>query len=95
MADLRITNIKRNRPVKIRVNGKEILAYRGETLLAALMASGYKFFRKSSLKEEPRGALCGMGVCYECLVTLNGLTGVRACMVEVEENMEIEIDDGA
>jgi sarcosine oxidase subunit alpha len=95
MADLRITNIERKRPVKIRVNGKEIAAYHGETLLAALMASGYKFFKKSSIMEEPRGALCGMGVCYECLVTLNGIPGVRACMEEVEENMEIELDDSA
>jgi NADH dehydrogenase/NADH:ubiquinone oxidoreductase subunit G len=42
---------------------------------------------------EGRGGLCGMGVCYECLVTINGSPGQRACMVEVQEGMEIEIDE--
>ncbi len=90
--DLRIGTIKRKEKVKLSVNGEEISAYKGETLLAALIAAGYKKLKKSPLKEEPRGALCGMGVCFECIVTVNGVPNIRSCMTEVENNMEIEID---
>jgi sarcosine oxidase subunit alpha len=90
--DLRIGTIKRKEKVKLSVNGQEISAYKGETLLAALIAAGYKKLKKSPLNEEPRGALCGMGVCFECIVTVNGVPNIRSCMTEVENNMEIEID---
>ncbi|MCP4157921.1 MAG: (2Fe-2S)-binding protein [bacterium] len=92
MDDLRIGNINRKEKVKLLVNGKEVTAYKGETLLAALMASGYKSLKKSPVNGEPRGALCGMGVCFECIVTVNGIPNTRSCMTEVENNMEITID---
>lgn len=93
MDDLRISTIKRKEKVTLSVNGKEIHAYKGETILAALMAAGYKTLKKSPLKQNPRGALCGMGVCFECIVTVNGIHNVRSCMTEVEDNMEIRIDE--
>ena len=80
--------------MRIWVNGRPVTAYKGETVFAALIASGYLTLRKSHRFKEGRGGLCGMGVCYECLVTINGSPGQRACMVEVEEGMEIGIDDG-
>jgi sarcosine oxidase subunit alpha len=92
MEDLRINTINRTEKVKIFVNGKEVVAYRGETVLSALLASGYRVLRKSR-SGETRCALCGMGVCFECLVSVNGCGGQRSCMVEVEENMEISIDE--
>ncbi len=92
MDDLRIGNINRKEKVKLLVNGKEVTAFKGETLLAALMASGYKSLKKSPVNGEPRGALCGMGVCFECIVTVNGIPNTRSCMTEVENNMEITID---
>jgi aerobic-type carbon monoxide dehydrogenase small subunit (CoxS/CutS family) len=58
-----------------------------------LIASDYLTFRKSRRFMEGRSGLCGMGVCYECLVTIDGAPGQRACMVEVQEGMEIEIDE--
>ena len=93
MEDLRIGTIKRKEKVKLLVNGKEIPAYKGETILAALMASGYKKLKRSPLKKESRGALCGMGVCFECMVTVNGIPNIRSCMTEVENNMEIGTDE--
>ena len=65
----------------------------GETLLAALIAAGYKSLKKSPLRDESRGALCGMGVCFECMVTVNGVPNIRSCMTEVEDNMKVEIND--
>ena len=93
MDDLRIGSIKRKEMVTFLVNGKKVQAYRGETLLAALLAAGYKRLKKSPVNHDPRGALCGMGVCFECIVTVNGIPNTRSCMIEVENNMEIEIDE--
>lgn len=89
MQDLRIPSIARGPRIKILVNGRELVAYRGETVLAALTAAGLKTLRKSHAAGEPRGALCGMGVCYECLVSINGRPNQRACMTEVDDLMEI------
>jgi sarcosine oxidase subunit alpha len=91
MDDLRIKSVTRKEKIIINVNGKDIAAYKGETLLAALIASGYKSLKQSPLRGEPRGALCGMGVCFECIVTVNGRPNIRSCMTEVEENMKVEI----
>ena len=93
MKELRTRNIKRTEKVKIKVNGHEIVAYRGETVLAALMASGYKKLKKSFVKGDIRGPLCGMGVCYECQVAINGIPNMRSCMIEVEDQMEILTDE--
>lgn len=93
MDDLRIPAITRNEKVILKVNGKDIIAYRGETVLAALLAAGYRRIGVSPVKHQPRGALCGMGVCFECAVTVNGEPNVRSCMTEVENNMEIEIHE--
>ena len=93
MTGLRIDHIQRRGRLQVSVNGRPITAFRGESVLAALVASGYLILRRSHKLKEGRGALCGVGVCYECLVSINGLPNQRACMVEVEDGMEIEIDE--
>ncbi len=93
MKDLRIDTIKRKEKVIIRVNTREIAAYQGETVLSALIAAGYKTLKKSSILKENRGAFCGMGVCFECIVTINGTPNQRSCMCQVENNMEITVDE--
>jgi sarcosine oxidase subunit alpha len=92
MQNLRIDRIPRGKKIGILVNGREVVAYEGETVFAALVASGYTHLRESHKLGECRGALCGMGVCYECLVTINGIPDQQACMAEVEDQMEIRID---
>jgi sarcosine oxidase subunit alpha len=89
MSDLRIKDVVRNQAVTLRVDGRPVKAYVGETLLAALIAAGIKTQKESPVRHEKRGGLCGMGVCYECLVTLNGEPNVRACMTEVEDGMVV------
>ncbi|MCX6554166.1 MAG: (2Fe-2S)-binding protein [Candidatus Aminicenantes bacterium] len=95
--NLRIAGIGRCAGIHIRVNGRMITAFPGETVLAALTAAGYKVLKKSNVRGEARGPFCGMGVCYECLVTIDGTPKQRSCMVEVADNMEIilyEPDNG-
>jgi predicted molibdopterin-dependent oxidoreductase YjgC len=80
--------------VTIRVDGKAVEAFAGETVFAALTAAGIRAFRHpSTLPAEPaRGGLCGMGVCQECRVTVDGAPDRRACMTEVRAGMEIGTD---
>lgn len=93
MSDLRIKDIARKESITLMVNGRKLTAYRGETVLSALIAAGVKTVKKSLVVAENRGALCGMGVCYQCLVTIDGKPNIRACMVEVRDKMEIFIDE--
>ncbi len=93
MSDLRISSVLRGAKIKIFVNGKACAAYEGETVHAALLAAGYRVLRKTPKAHQPRGIFCGMGVCYDCLVTISGTPNQRACMTRVEERMEIEIDE--
>jgi len=93
MVPMRIETISRGEKVTLSVNGKAVTAHGGETVHAALLAAGCRVLRKSKTGAEFRGFLCGMGVCYECLVTINGLAGQRACMRLVEDGMEVRIDE--
>ncbi len=62
--------------------GEAIAARPGETIAAALTAAGVRTFRITR-QGEPRGLYCGMGVCQECLVEIDGQPSVRACMTKV------------
>ena len=87
--DLRIASITRHPAIRIRVNGRVIAATPGETVLAALTVAGIRVLKKSNVRGEARGAFCGMGACFECLVTINGTPKQRSCMTEVEDDMDI------
>jgi hypothetical protein len=91
--NLRIAGIDRREMISILVNGRSVVVTPGETVLAALTAAGFKTLKKSNVLGEARGPFCGMGICYECLVTINGVPKQRSCMVEVAENMEIAIHE--
>lgn len=77
----------------IRVNGQTAKAFQGETVHAALLALGYLALRTTRKHQDSRGMFCGMGVCYECLVTINGVPNQRACMCLVEPGMEILVNE--
>ena len=94
MNDLRIKNRRRGQRVTIRVNGKPVEACCGETLFAALIAAGIGTLRHSfkGQTKTARGGFCGMGVCQECRVTVDGMPDRRACMTEVRTGMEVLTD---
>lgn len=78
--------------VAIRVNGRPVTVPAGTTVAVALMQQGIGGFRRS-VTGEPRGPLCGMGVCFECRVTLDGQPHQRSCQRPCEPGMEVETDD--
>jgi aerobic-type carbon monoxide dehydrogenase small subunit (CoxS/CutS family) len=75
--------------VAIEVDGARVEANAGDTLAATLANLGLRALRRS-VNGEPRGALCGMGVCGECRVTLDGRAHVRACAVSVRAGQRVE-----
>jgi sarcosine oxidase subunit alpha len=94
MNDLRIRNRHQGTPVTIRVNGKAVAARCGETLFAALIAAGIRTLRHpvKDHTKTARGGFCGMGVCQECRVTVDGMPDRRACLTEVRDGMEVVTD---
>jgi len=74
--------------VELIVNGSAMRALRGSTVASALLGSGETTFR-SSPTGETRAPLCGMGVCFECRVTIDGVPHQRACMTLVRDRMNV------
>ena len=81
-----------NGMVHICLNGKPVEVSPGTSVAAALAQAGVSRFRKS-VRNEPRAPLCGMGVCCECRVTLNGEPHCRSCLVLCAEGMEVRTDE--
>jgi len=80
--------------IAITVNGKSLRVPAGTILAAALAQAGVKRFRRSP-SGGARGPLCGMGLCFECRVTLNGEPNCRSCLTLCENGMEAQTDDGS
>jgi D-hydroxyproline dehydrogenase subunit gamma len=90
----RIPERKFGRRVTLRVNGRRVTAYAGESLFAVLLVEGSRIVRPpaAGAVETPAGGFCGMGVCRECRVTVDGVPDRRACMTAVREGMEVVTD---
>jgi predicted molibdopterin-dependent oxidoreductase YjgC len=87
---IRMTDsIRRGEPITIVVDGEEIPAFRGETVAAAMLAAGRRTMRYTLRGHEPRGLFCGMGVCFDCSVRLEGSRFVRSCVTVVENGMKV------
>jgi D-hydroxyproline dehydrogenase subunit gamma len=85
--------IRRGAAVTVTVDGEPLTTYLGETVAAALLADGAAALRTTRGGAE-RGLYCGMGVCFECLVMIDGAPNTRACMTWVRDGMEIRHMDG-
>lgn len=85
--------VRRGPEISITVDGAPRRAYLGETVAAALMADGGPGIRVSR-GGETRGIYCGMGVCFECLVVIDGVPNARACMTWIRDGMDIRHMDG-
>lgn len=81
--------VERGEPVSIVVDGDTVQAYRGETIAAAMLAAGRRVMRYTSRGHVPRGLFCAMGVCFECVVTIEGSGRARSCMTPVESGMRV------
>ena len=66
----------------IELDGQVIEVEPGQTVAAALIAAGVRSWRRTRVDDRPRGVFCGIGVCFDCLATINGRPNLRACLVE-------------
>jgi D-hydroxyproline dehydrogenase subunit gamma len=73
--------------VTIRVNGSPVAARAGMSVAAALLSSGVPC--RTSVCGQPRAPLCGMGICFECAATVDGIPLTRTCQVFCRDGMEI------
>ncbi len=81
--------------VRITVDGRPVTARAGETVAAALLAHGLKACRTTAISGAPRGPYCMMGVCFDCLVTVDGVGNRQGCLTLVREGMAVETQRGA
>lgn len=89
-----LLRFERGREVTIYFNGRPIKAYEGETIATALHAAGIRALNYSVNKKRPRGLFCAIGKCSSCLMVVNGIPNVRACITPVEDGMRIQPQHG-
>lgn len=74
---------------EIIVDGKPLPFVEGQTVAAAFVAAGRVAWRTTRVRHRPRGVFCGIGVCFDCLVTIDGAGGQRACLVPARAGMTV------
>jgi D-hydroxyproline dehydrogenase subunit gamma len=85
--------LERGAPVTLTLDGRPVTAYAGETVAAMLLAEGHVATRTTP-GGAPRGVYCGMGVCFDCLVVVDGVPNTRACVTWVREGMSVARQNG-
>lgn len=81
--------------IVIQVEGREVQVREGQTLAMALLGADIVPFRKTAVSGAPRAPLCLMGVCFDCLVEVDGSQNVQSCLVEVQNGMQVRLSTGA
>lgn len=71
------------------VDGRTLAAVPGQTIGAVLHAGGIRSWRTTRFGGRPRGLFCGIGVCFDCLITVNGAENLRACLIEARPRDEV------
>ena len=77
------------RPIMLSFDGQPVAAFLGDSVGAALTRAGVRSWRSTRHSGRPRGLFCGIGVCYDCLLTVDGLANQRACLVPAVDGMEL------
>jgi predicted molibdopterin-dependent oxidoreductase YjgC len=85
---------ERGQAFEIWFDGAPLRAYPGETVAAVLLAAGRRRTRVSGQLGAPRGVYCAMGLCWECVVVVDGRPNLRACVTPVAPGMRIETQHG-
>ena len=73
--------------VTVTFAGRTLQARDGQSVAAALTEAGVRSWRTTRRGERPRGLFCGIGVCFDCLLTVDGRPAQRACLVPVRDGM--------
>ena len=82
-----------DRAGKLTFDGRVIAFRDGQTIGAALTAAGVTSWRTTRGSGEPRGLFCGIGVCYDCILTVDGRRARRACVTPAADGQVVRSDD--
>jgi predicted molibdopterin-dependent oxidoreductase YjgC len=80
--------------IEVRIDGTPATARAGDTVAAALIAAGLDHCRTTPVSGAPRAPYCMMGVCFDCLVTIDGVGNRQGCLVRVRPGLAIETQRG-
>lgn len=75
-------------------DGKPLTGRDGDTVAASLLANGITACRETPVSDTPRAPYCMMGVCFDCLVVIDGVGNRQGCLVPLREGMRIETQHG-
>lgn len=77
--------------ITLRVNGKSVSVPVGATVAVAMAIAGQAC--RKSVTGELRGPLCGMGICFECRVSIDGIPHCRSCQIACQPGMDVRTDE--
>jgi predicted molibdopterin-dependent oxidoreductase YjgC len=80
--------------IEVTIDGQSFTGCPGDTVAAMLMVTGHAACRRSVVSGEARGPYCMMGICFECLVNIDGVANRQSCLVQIENGMRIETGAG-
>ena len=79
-----------SKEISFHFNGEKFTGAAGQSVAAALIANGQRELRRTRFGEEPRSIFCGIGICFDCVVTINGVANQRACLIEISNDLKVE-----
>ena len=79
---------------EIEVDGQKLSAYEGETIAAVVLAAGIRVSRLTPKKLEPRGVYCGIGICHECVMIVDGVPNIRTCQTLATPGCKVATQKG-
>jgi predicted molibdopterin-dependent oxidoreductase YjgC len=85
--------LERGQAVTLTLDGRPVVAHEGESIATVLLAEGHVATR-TTRGGAPRGVFCGMGVCFDCLVVVDGVPNTRACVTWVREGLDVRRQAG-
>lgn len=84
-------SITGSKTVRLTIEGKEIVASQGDSVAAAMLLAGFAYTRITPVEEKRRAPYCMMGICFDCIVEINGIPDQRACQILVQDGMRVKI----
>ena len=81
---------KERKKITIEIDGEKIEALEDEPIAVALWNAGIRDFRYTRKRKEPRGFFCGIGLCTDCKMIVNGVPNIRTCVTLVQDGMKIK-----
>lgn len=79
-----------NSEINFYFNDVKFVGEKGQSVAAALIANGQRELRSTRFGNEQRSIFCGIGICFDCVVTINGIANQRACLIEIQEQMQVK-----